>query len=93
MPYVPRKVRFNGWLSKSLTQGLLTGIVLVCLMALVDAQDTAEKVAVPKKEEVAPTLDYSRQIRSILSNNCFQCHGPDEKERKGGCGWISTRRR
>ncbi len=30
------------------------------------------------------TIDFRRDIRPILSNNCIFCHGPDEKERKGG---------
>ena len=30
----------------------------------------------------AAPLDYSRDIRPILSENCFSCHGPDEKGRK-----------
>src|SRR5260221_14694947 len=27
-------------------------------------------------------VDFNRQIRHILSENCFACHGPDEKARK-----------
>ncbi|HEX5219916.1 MAG TPA: PSD1 and planctomycete cytochrome C domain-containing protein [Verrucomicrobiae bacterium] len=31
----------------------------------------------------AETISYNRDVRPILSDNCFQCHGPDEKTRKG----------
>ena len=27
-------------------------------------------------------VKYNRDIRPILANNCYQCHGPDEKHRK-----------
>lgn len=30
-----------------------------------------------------PTLEFNRDIRPILSNNCFLCHGPDKAGRKG----------
>jgi hypothetical protein len=29
-------------------------------------------------------IDFNRDVRPILSNNCFQCHGPDAKVRKAG---------
>src|SRR5207249_8314450 len=29
-----------------------------------------------------PAVDFSRQVRPILSDNCFSCHGPDEQQRK-----------
>ncbi|HEX5105025.1 MAG TPA: DUF1549 domain-containing protein, partial [Pirellulaceae bacterium] len=31
-----------------------------------------------------PPVDFSRQIRPILANNCFKCHGPDAAERQSG---------
>ena len=27
-------------------------------------------------------IDFNRQIRPLLSDNCFKCHGPDESKRK-----------
>jgi hypothetical protein len=34
--------------------------------------------------KTAPAVDFNRQVRPILSEYCFACHGPDEKARKGG---------
>ncbi|PYK97543.1 MAG: hypothetical protein DME19_15905, partial [Verrucomicrobia bacterium] len=31
---------------------------------------------------VKATVNFSRDILPVLSDNCFQCHGPDEKARK-----------
>jgi hypothetical protein len=28
-------------------------------------------------------IDFTREIRPILADKCFQCHGPDAKQRKG----------
>ena len=30
----------------------------------------------------AAPLSFNRDIRPILSNNCYQCHGPDSNARK-----------
>jgi mono/diheme cytochrome c family protein len=33
--------------------------------------------------EETPRVDYQKSIRAILSDNCYHCHGPDEKTREG----------
>ena len=30
------------------------------------------------------TVDFDREVRPILSDNCFACHGPDEQRRRRG---------
>lgn len=30
------------------------------------------------------SVDFQHQIRPLLSDRCFACHGPDEAERQGG---------
>ena len=42
-------------------------IVCVCAVRIGSAEDT---------------IDYNRDIRPILSDTCYKCHGPDEAERK-----------
>jgi hypothetical protein len=34
--------------------------------------------------ESAPKVDFSRDIRPILTDRCLHCHGPDAATRKGG---------
>jgi mono/diheme cytochrome c family protein len=29
-------------------------------------------------------VDFAREVRPLLSDNCFNCHGPDPESRKGG---------
>jgi len=41
-------------------------------------------IAHPAAAQSSPTIDYNRQIRPILSDSCFKCHGPDATHRQGG---------
>lgn len=41
-------------------------------------------LASPLHAEEGGRLDFSKDVRPILSNRCFKCHGPDEGSRKGG---------
>src|SRR5437764_9300273 len=50
--------------------------VFACWLMSVLAAPAADKSG------PAPAIDFNRDIRPIFSENCFKCHGPDEKERK-----------
>src|SRR6516225_4737012 len=50
---------------------------LILLLSLGSAPGSAEDQSKDAK------VDFSRDIRPILANNCLLCHGPDAKARKG----------
>ncbi len=54
--------------SPSITAALTALMILSCAAA----------------EPSARPIDFSKEIRPILSENCFFCHGPDEKKREAG---------
>ena len=41
---------------------------------------SAEQAPAPRQD--ASRVDFTRQIRPLLSDRCFRCHGPDASRRK-----------
>jgi mono/diheme cytochrome c family protein len=54
--------------------------VLYLLAALAAA--SLATVHAQNKPDTGPPISFNREILPILANNCFACHGPDEKHRE-----------
>ncbi len=48
-------------------------------LALCAAAQICSGASQPK---AASKIEFNRDVRALLSDNCFACHGPDEKQRK-----------
>src|SRR5436190_5152888 len=55
---------------------------LLCLLCVLCAAAVKSSAAV-QGFTVPETVDFNRDVRPILSENCFFCHGPDKNKRKG----------
>src|SRR5690242_18788966 len=51
--------------------------VLASLAAFASAAETKPELPVPAE------IKFNRDVRPILSENCYTCHGPDKAARKG----------
>src|SRR5262245_32690518 len=62
--------------------GALLPVLLVCVPTAPRSDARGDdKPARPKAHAPRP-VSYLREVRPILAQHCFQCHGPDEKARK-----------
>src|SRR5262245_25213380 len=52
---------------------LVVSICLACLYVFLPAASADDSKSL---------VDFDREVRPILSDNCFACHGPDENQRK-----------
>ena len=55
---------------------------LTALTLLAACSIGATLAASAKKPSVTDPVDFSSQIRPLISSKCFSCHGPDESSRK-----------
>ena len=59
------------------TRRVLAGAAVCALLSGLAARSDV-------RADEAPSVDFRREILPLLSDNCFQCHGPDEAQREAG---------
>src|SRR5471030_1921925 len=76
-----RSYFYSRWLA--VTAALVSA--LLTFLAYFTPAGTALGVDQTKGASSAPSraVSYLRDVRPILTQHCFQCHGPDENARKG----------
>jgi hypothetical protein len=57
----------------------------LCWLVIVQLLDwTYSAHAADARPSAKPSVDFTRDVKPILSNYCFACHGPDPAKRKAG---------
>jgi mono/diheme cytochrome c family protein len=57
--------------------------IATVLLSLVLSR-TVAVVAADRERDAAAKIEFNRDVRPILADNCFACHGPDSASRKAG---------
>ncbi|NOZ39418.1 MAG: DUF1553 domain-containing protein [Planctomycetes bacterium] len=61
---------------------ILLATPCLLLIALFASLSLASTSHAKEANSTSPTLSYNQDVRPILSNNCFHCHGSDEESRE-----------
>ena len=57
-------------------------LAIACAMLSFSLHAANAEPAAEKPAPLPETIDFNRDVRPIISANCFQCHGPDKAARK-----------
>ena len=63
--------------------GIILLLGLVGMTAGFTSRAGEVDAAEPGRSPVQKRIDFTKDVRPILADKCFQCHGPDAKQRKG----------
>src|SRR5258708_11925886 len=80
---LPGPLHQPGWrFSTRAFVSLVASAATIAVWVLALAQNAT--IAGDDPPKPAHKVDFTREIRPILANHCWSCHGPDEHQRKAG---------